>query len=335
VSVRKVLDAAQTAAAMCGAPKYSARGRQNPGARLGAALGALALRGKDKLTLRFSEKVSALGGWIEQLIAESTGKDGKGILPVVGEPEGGPEVYREDRVFAFVTLGGDREESVAPHKAGAPLIRLTMNGVYELGAQFFIWEMATAIAAHVMGVHPFNQPNVDQAKAWARELLEQYSRSGSLPREEACEPDASELSRFLEQAEENGYVATQAYVTPCKQMDSALRRLGRAVSEACGLPATVGYGPRFLHSTGQLHKGDSGRGLFVQLISRDVQDLPIPDAPGSDSSSITFGAPKLAQAMGDRKVLSAEGRKVLTFRPGPEPEAELTSLAAALTASSS
>lgn len=289
---------------------------QNSGLRLGAALGTLANVGRDKLTLFVSPGLANLGDWIEQLVAESTGKNGKGIVPVVGEPAAAPSFYDKDRVFVYVQLAGDESFTHAMSTlaiAGHPTITLHLSDRYDLGGHFFLWEMATAIAGHILGIHPFDQPNVESAKVQARKMVQAYQESGELPEDQALAPDAAALRTFLTDTQPGDYVSIQAYIPPTPEMDRALEALRLAIRTRTKCATTVGYGPRFLHSTGQLHKGDRGNGLFIQFVSEATQDVPIPDVAGQAGSSMTFGVLKLAQALGDAAALRAENRRLIRF----------------------
>ncbi len=302
--------------------------KEAPSVLLGGILGEMAARGRDKLTFIFSGRLIPLGGWIEQLLAESTGKEGKGILPVVGEPCKTPEFYGTDRVFCSIRLEGDAEGEVhlrALAASGSPVVDLTISDVYDLGAHFFFWEIATAAAGWRLKINPFDQPNVEASKVLARKMIEKYLKEQSLPedaplldtdgfsvygRVAPCDPEGV-LWTFLSQAVAPSYVAFMAYMMPSPWFDDAVRRLREAVLERFSVATTFGYGPRFLHSTGQLHKGDAGHGLFVQFIADDVTDAPIPDEIGDARSSLTFGLLKKAQALGDFQALAEQGRKVI------------------------
>lgn len=301
----------------------------NPGLGLGAALGALAETGKDKLTLVISPALAGLGDWIEQLIAESTGKEGKGILPVVDEPLGPPEVYGADRVFVDLRLEGDDsglQELGALKRAGHPVIRLRLRDAYDLGAQFYLWEFATAVACAVLGVNPFDQPDVEAAKARASEAVERYRSSRSLPEDPPNGGAPETLAELLDGALPGGYIVLQAFVAPTQETDGELAALRACLRDRLRLATTVGYGPRFLHSTGQLHKGGPDKGLFVQFTSDSVQDLPIPDVPGATSASLSFGVLKAAQALGDRQALRERGRRVIHIHLGQDVPGGLQSL---------
>ena len=288
----------------------------NPGARLGVILGELANVGRDKVTVVTSPAIQSFGDWVEQLIAESTGKEGKGILPVVGEPLGPPEVYNDDRLFIDLRLEGDeaREGQLAAlQDAGHPVVRLNLRDAYDLGGQFFLWEMAITVVGHRLGINPFDQPNVDAAKRLARQMVAEYMERGILPKGESAPVSAEVLREFLTQAQPGAYVAVQAYIQPTTDTDALLLAFRTRVRDRLRIATTVGYGPRFLHSTGQLHKGDGGRGLFIQLTADSCPDVPIPDEADSPDSSTTFGVLKSAQALGDAQALLSAGRRVIRF----------------------
>ncbi len=301
----------------------------NLGGKLGAILSELAKAGRDKATFFTSPKLANFGDWVEQLIAESTGKDGMGILPVVGEPAGSPAVYGHDRLFVHLRLEGDPTHDEALRRlaaAGHPLVTLHLRDRYDVGGQFFMWEMATAIAGSRMGIHPFNQPNVEAAKNLARQMVARYQGEGQLPAGESSSPSAETLSNFLAQARAGDYICLQAYLQPTAGTTEALQRLRSALRDRTGLATTLGYGPRFLHSTGQLHKGDAGNGLFIQLVSKGGPDAPVPDEAGQEGSSISFGVLKAAQALGDAQALRDAGRRIISF----EIEGEVTEAVRAL-----
>ncbi len=293
----------------------------NRASRLGVIMAELARAGRDKLTFVLPPALASFGDWVEQLIAESTGKEGEGILPVVGEPIGGPEVYGDDRLFVHLRLAGEGADTAAVRAlvaAGQPLVTLHLADLYDLGAQMFLWEMATAVAGHRLDIQPFDQPNVESAKVRATEMVRAYASEGALPDAPAAAPDRATLLDFLAQAEAGDYVALQAYVPPRPETDVLLARLRLAIRDRTRLATTVGYGPRFLHSTGQLHKGDAGNGLFVQFTSDAVVDLAIPDEAGADASAMPFGVLKNAQALGDYQALVDEERRVLRIHLGTD-----------------
>jgi glucose-6-phosphate isomerase len=305
-------------------------GGDRGGAFLGALLGELAKQGRDKLTFVFSPEIAAFGDWIEQLIAESTGKEGKGILPVVEEPLGPPEVYGNDRVFVSLRIGEDRtgEERLRTlATAGHPVVDLRMVDLYGLGVQCFFWEMATVVVGWQLAINPFDQPNVEAAKVLTRRMIAEYREKGAMPEETPVlnapgisvygdvtsgTPGAA-LAEFMGQTGPGAYAAIHAYLRPCPETGAALARLRLRLRDRFRIAVTVGYGPRFLHSTGQLHKGDAGRGLFIQMTADDSRDAPIPDELGHAASALSFSVLKAAQAVGDRQALLNAGRRVLRF----------------------
>jgi transaldolase/glucose-6-phosphate isomerase len=337
VDVSNLLDRAITMACNnngCNCPV----GGDNSGAWLGAIMGELALSGRDKLTLILSPGISHFGSWVEQLIAESTGKEGKGILPVDGEVLLTPDAYANDRLFVYLRLKGNGtyDEKVKDlEDAGHPVVQINLQDLYDLGGEFFRWEIATAIAGYRLGINPFDQPNVESAKVLARQIISTYQKEGKLPElvhafesegiavytDQKTSTLKEALWRFLSQAQtggQRGYVALQAYLKPSTKADEALRLLRTKIQTQMKMATTVGYGPRFLHSTGQLHKGDGGQGLFIQFTNDIPFDVPIPLTAGEKGSSITFGTLKLAQALGDREALLNAGRKVIRFHFGTD-----------------
>ena len=301
----------------------------NPGAWLGAVMATLTQAGRDKLTLIVSEPLASFGDWVEQLVAESTGKAAVGILPVVGEPLGSPEVYGEDRLFVHLRLADDDTHDAgvaALSAAGHPVIRIDLDDIYDLGPQFFLWEFATAIASARLGINPYDQPNVEAAKVLARQLVESYTEEGTLPESTPAPLTPAALEAFLVQAQPGDYIAIQAYVPTTPETDAALQALRTRLRERTRLATTVGYGPRYLHSTGQLHKGDAGNGLFIHFTADIQQDLPIPDAAGSEASALTFGVLQTAQAFGDRQALLDAGRRVIHFHLSADVVADIETL---------
>jgi transaldolase/glucose-6-phosphate isomerase len=320
VDLETLLNRALVMACNC-EPSNAGCGGDNAGVLLGATLGELANAGRSKLTLILSESVAHFGDWIEQLVAESTGKEGKGILPVIGEPLGAPEVYGTDRVFVSLRLNGDESDDVPLLKlqeAGHPVVRIRLRDRYDLGGQFFLWEMAAAVAGHVMQINPFNQPDVEASKRRAREMIDRYEKEGELPQGPRSPLSREELLSFLGQARPGDYVSLQVYVQPTPELDQALQVLRTRLRDRYKLATTIGYGPRFLHSTGQLHKGDAGNGLFIQLTDDATHDVSIPDQAGSASISISFGILEEAQALGDLQALHEAGRRVIRFYLGSD-----------------
>ena len=278
---------------------------ENPGAWLGAVIAVMATQGRDKLTLVTSPDLESFGLWAEQMLAESTGKGGKGIVPVRDEPPLPAGQYGSDRLFVFLQLSDDRDSSLhetmeAVEASGHPWVKLEVNDVHRVGAEFFRWQFATAVAGAMMGIHPFDQPNVQLAKDMTDAVLAEYLVSGSLP---AREPSAS-VEDLLAGAKPGNYVAVMAYARKTAGMDEALAVLRRRITERYGVPVTVGYGPRILHSTGQMHKGGPDEGLFIQITCDGGFDLEI---PGEEYS---FGTLLEAQALADFRALRAIDRRV-------------------------
>jgi glucose-6-phosphate isomerase len=346
LDLRTLLRRARQAAASAAAERSPLAG-DNVAARLGIVLGTAAAAGRDKLTLLCGDELLSFGDWVEQLIAESTGKEGRGIVPVVGEPPAGPREYGADRLFVWLRHGADQATADLAGRlraADQPLVTLQLDDRYELAAQFFVWEMATAVAGALLGINPFDQPNVEAAKVQARQMVAAYHAAGRLPAEEpALRADGLELygavsgstpaqvlAGFIDAAPAASYLTIQAYVPPTPETDAALQGLRRAVRARTRLATTSGYGPRFLHSTGQLHKGDAGRGRCLQIVTASVPDLPIPDRAGEPAAAISFDVLKQAQALGDRQALVAGGRAVLTIRVSGDSAQALGKLAGGL-----
>ena len=299
---------------------------RNAGVSLGAALGELALAGRDKVTLVLGGPLAPLAAWIEQLLAESTGKDGRGLVPVAGEPLGPPEVYGDDRVFVAVSIGDGAalRELDALEQAGHPVIRWSRTRLEEMGGEFMRWEVATAAAGAVLGVDPFDEPNVAEAKESTRVTLERIVAGGRLTPEPAGGPE--DLASLLEQARPGDYVAILAYLERTPERDERLARLRLAVRDRTRLATTSGYGPRYLHSTGQLHKGGPNTGLFLHLTADEGEDVPIP------GERYGFAALRAAQAAGDLEVLRRRGRRVAHVHLGAAVEDGLDRLIGALAA---
>jgi transaldolase/glucose-6-phosphate isomerase len=290
-------------------------------ANLGAILGVLAQEKRDKITFLISTPIQSMGDWLEQLIAESTGKEGKGILPIVNEPLGKPENYGDDRLFINIKFKADTslEPGLEALKdAGHPVVEIAINDIYDLGGQFFLWEFATAIAGYFLKINPFDQPNVESAKILARKMVDTYKENGMLPEITATHIKPELLQEFLEQSKPGDYISLQAYIQPTKEAKSLLQELRFRLNSQYKLATTLGFGPRYLHSTGQLHKGDSGNGLFIQFTSDPELDLWIPDEAGKLKSSITFGTLKLAQALGDGEALMSRNRRFIRFHLGTD-----------------
>ncbi|MEN6621290.1 MAG: transaldolase, partial [Smithella sp.] len=295
---------------------------------LGASLGTLARMGRDKLTLIFPQSWMPFGDWVEQLIAESTGKEGKGILPVCEKELKHPEFYNNDRFFVIFHTEENVESKISEiHEAGHPVVAIKVDSKFHLGSRMFLWEMATAIAGHILGINPFDQPNVEASKILTRQMIELYRKKKEFPPEQAAmsteecdvyggistKSPAEALENFLAEAKSGNYVCLQVYLKSTPETDEALHKLSMEISNKYRLAVSSGYGPRYLHSTGQLHKGDSGKGLFIQFTSDDPRDIEIPDNPGVSGSTLTFGICKSAQALGDRQALIRLGRKIIRF----------------------
>ncbi len=310
LDVARLLERAQAMSLACGAGQPAER---NPGLRLGAALGALAAAKRDKVTFIVSDRIASFGYWVEQLIAESTGKEGRGILPVEGEALGKPRVYGQDRVFVHLRLGQDAAQAraaAALKKAGQPVIEIALADVYDLGGEFLRWEIATAVAGWALGINPFDQPDVQAAKDITKRLLAEFTQTGNLPDEaRALRLDEAKTTaavrKLLKTVKRGDYVAVTAYLARTPRREKLLRELQAALRDATGAATTVGYGPRFLHSTGQLHKGGANNGVFLQLVCDDPLDAPI------HGEAFTFSTLKNAQALGDFQALTARGRRAL------------------------
>lgn len=314
-------------AALCGAPVAgilaSARtmasrcrdlpARENPGVLLGCALAALARRRRDKVTIVASPGIGALGAWIEQLVAESTGKRGMGLVPVDGETLGPPEAYGSDRVFVAMILASDadvardrRLEALAT--AGHPVLRIDVREATDLGGLAYQWEIATAVAGAILGLHPFDQPDVEAAKIASRALMEEWERSGRLPEDPAASgqsPLSDRLRAHLGRIVPDDYLAVLAFTPETERIVAALQLLRHAVRDARRVATCLGFGPRFLHSTGQLHKGGPATGVFLQITCDDAEPCSVPGRPYG------FSIVKAAQAAGDRQVLEERGRRIL------------------------
>ena len=293
--------------------------------RLGVAMGELANAGRDKLTFVIDPRLATLGLWIEQLIAESTGKQGKGIVPVVGEPLTDPSVYGDDRVFVSVSLKGVTNDINAKldelAEAGHPVIRRELSDLYELGAEFFVWEFATACAGWRLGINPFDQPNVQEAKDATKELLGEFTKNGRLP-DSASEQSSTDAVRSqLARIKPGDYIAFLNYIEETPEIDRRLQQIRIHLRDTTHCATTVGYGPRFLHSTGQLHKGGPDSGVFFQIGAKDHTDFPVP------GEAYTFSVLKEAQALGDFRALKARDRRVVRIDLGDDALSGLERLA--------
>ena len=327
---------------------------ENPGAALGIILGAAATSGRDKVTIIASPGISDLGAWLEQLLAESTGKIGKGIIPVDREHLTAPDVYGDDRLFVYVRLdnGADADQDFkvdAIEKAGHPVVRIAMANTYELGAEFFRWEIATAVAGSIIGINAFNQPDVEASKIVTKSLTSEYEKNGSLPAEKPVVEDngiklftdainATELAKaaagdnslagylkaHLARIKAGDYFAVLGYIQMNAEHEQSLQAMRHAVRDRKGVATCLGFGPRFLHSTGQAYKGGPNSGVFLQITCDDSVELPVP------GQKYTFGIVKAAQARGDFQVLADRGRRALRVHLGSNLKAGLAALLTAV-----
>jgi len=340
LDVQRFLETADAMARECSAASPL---ETNPGVTLGALLGTLALQGRDKVTIIASPGIHDLGAWLEQLIAESTGKIGKGLIPVDGEAPGPPAVYGTDRVFVYVRLetGPDPAQDSAVDAlaaAGEPVVRISLPGPYHLGAEFFRWEIATAVAGSIIGIDPFDQPDVEASKTETRKLTTQYEQTGSLPAETPAIEDRGIkvfgaahgltlvecLRAHLGSLRAGDYFGLLAYIEMNPEHERELQAMRLRVRDSKRVATCLGFGPRFLHSTGQAYKGGPNSGVFLQITADDAQDLKVPD------QKYTFGVVKAAQARGDLAVLLERGRRALRVHLGADIRAGLATLASAI-----
>jgi len=300
---------------------------------IGIILGAMAAAHINKLTMILSPQIISLGAWIEQLIAESTGKESKGILPVDQEELTEPSYYDPDRLFVYIKLNKDDSHDAQVDRliaANFPVLVIELDDIYEIGAEFFRWEVATALAGYFLKINPYDQPDVESAKKLARAKVADFKKTGKLP--QLSNPNVMGklvvysdyesksltefISKFLNKRQNGSYISVQAYLNASSDVQPELKKLQSKIHQKYKLATTVGIGPRFLHSTGQLHKGDNGLGLFIQIIGRFEQDCQIPDTATSQASSISFGILRNAQSLGDREALLHVGRNVLRLEIG-------------------
>jgi len=307
---------------------------ENPGVQLGLAMGLAGLEGRDKVTIFSSEKIADFGAWAEQLIAESTGKEGKGLIPIDGESLGKAAIYGNDRFFIDLRAEGEDdaahdEKLAALEKAGHPVVRIVMKSIDNLGQEFFRFEMATAVAGAILGINPFNQPDVESAKIKTKQLTGAFEKTGALPAEKPVastaevdfytdEQNAAELRKagadgtlgswikaHLSRTGSGDYVALLAYIERDGDHIDALQRMRLAVRDQKHVATCAEFGPRFLHSTGQAYKGGPDNGVFLQITADEKKDLKVPGQKAS------FGVIKAAQARGDFDVLTERGRRAL------------------------
>jgi len=330
LNISRLLDRAAGMAERC---RLQQDPQTNPGAYLGAAMGSFAKAGRDKVTVIASPSLSTFGLWVEQLLAESTGKKGTGLIPIAQEPVLKPGVYGSDRFFVFLKLKEEKHIALdravqALLKAGHPVLQFDLRDRYDLGAEFFRWEFATAVAGHVLGIHPFDQPNVQESKDNTSRVLDAFQSTGRLPAQPNHQP--KDVTRTLSGLLQPGtYLSVLGYTTPSRPLEAAVGRLRRALMSRYRVATTFGYGPRYLHSTGQLHKGGPNTGVFLELVDRMAPDLPIPGRPFS------FGTLANAQASGDLESLRTHHRQAIRVQLGRNPAAVVNAIAAAVTGTAS
>jgi hypothetical protein len=336
----------------------SAAAENNPGVQLGAILGAAGKRGIDKVTIIASPAIFDLGAWLEQLLAESTGKQGKGLIPVDREKLGPPAEYGKDRLFAYMRFSpapdaAQEAAAAALESAGNPVVRIEVSDIYNLGQEFFRWEIATAVAGSILGINSFNQPDVEASKIETKKLTSEYEKTGTLPAEKsfyeggaaeagiqlfADQRNAGELARaisgtaslagylraHLSRVNAGDYFALLGYLQMNAEHEAQMQEIREAVHAAKRVATCLGFGPRFLHSTGQAYKGGPNSGVFLQITCRDAADVAIPD------QKFTFGIVKAAQARGDFAVLAERGRRALRVHLGADVAAGLAALLSAV-----
>ena len=321
VDLPKLRTYALAGAAACAADLTT----NNAGVWLGAVLGTLAKAGRDKVTFVLPDALAGLGAWLERLLAEATGKAGVGLVPVLGEPLGTPELYGGDRVFVHLQLGDDTsfEPPLAVlEAAGQPVMHVALPDGYSVAEQLFVWQFGAAVAAYHLGVNPFVQPDVATANARTRELMAHYDAVHSLP-DGASAVSAEALLGFLAKAKPGDYIALQAYLPPSVEVSAELGRLRAALRERFGCAVTCAFGPNYLHSTGQLQKGGKRNGHIVQLVSEPLRNALI---PGGAGAPVSFYVLKKAQALGDKRALEAAGQRVIQFNLGQRVVAGLEAL---------
>ena len=351
LDVDKFLDRTAKMGEACG-PSVAVR--ENPGVLLGILLGTAATQGRDKVTIITSPGISDLGAWLEQLLAESTGKQGHGIVPVDRENLGTPDLYGDDRIFTYVRLesGADTQQDAAVaalERAGYPVVRISMADVYDLGQEFFRWEIATAVAGSIIGINAFNQPDVEASKVATRSLTSEYEKTGSLPAETPILEEGAirlftdsknadvlakttgsnrslkeYLRAHLDRLRAGDYFALLGYLEMSVEHEAWLQQMRHAVRDKKRVATCLGFGPRFLHSTGQAYKGGPNSGVFLQVTCDDAADLPVP------GQKYTFGVVKAAQARGDFQVLAERGRRALRVHLGSDLNLGLSELQRAL-----
>ncbi len=315
---------------------------ENPGIRLGAILGELGMEGRDKVTIICSSNIGNFGYWLEQLIAESTGKEGKGLVPVEGEKIGEPWVYGDDRLFIYLKADSSPDKALDRkvmelQTAGHPVVTIRLRDTFDLAKEFFRWEIATSVAGAILGINPFDEPNVSESKENTRKILEKFQATGQMTlQREILEEEGIRLygdakaaldgsikktfDAFLIQTRPGDYLSLMAYLEPSPAHEALLQKMRHWIRDRYSIATTLGYGPRFLHSTGQLHKGGAGNGLFLQITADDKEDIQIP------GETYTFGILKSAQALGDFYSLTSRGLRVIQIRLGRHIEQDLKDL---------
>jgi len=349
LDLQRLIASAQTMAAAC---KPGPAATDNPGLKLGAILAAALADGRDKLTIYSGPGLDAFGGWAEQLIAESTGKNGHGIVPIDAKQVSDPGVYAADRLFVHLELKGRPDPRNAAIQAlaaaGHPVVRIEVADSYAVAQEFFRWEIATAVVGAIMGIHPFDQPDVESAKIATRKLTDEYEQSGTMPDETPILEDggiklyadaanASQLAALagaktldaylkahLDRLGPSDYAALLAFLPMNQRTQTILERVRLIVRDAKHAAVCLGFGPRFLHSTGQVYKGGPNTGVFLQVTCDDAVELPVP------AKRYGFGVIKAAQARGDFAVLAERGRRALRVHLGPDPVAGLEQLASSI-----
>ena len=344
--VKALLDSARQAAHACA---DSVPATENPGARLGAILGALAAAGRNKLTLITPPPLAALGLWIEHLIAESTGKEGKGLVPIVGEPLGAPDVYGDDRIFVYIHVASsnnaDTESKLAALEAAEhPILRHSLRNPLDLGEEFFLWEVATSVAGSLLGIDPFDQPDVQESKDYIVRVLAEYAQNDALPQQKLVVAETSlrvfgdaencevlrrggsslqaMLTTHLARLGAGDYLAITQFIEELNNYESLLQEIRVAVRDHKKVATATGYSPRFSHSTGQLHKGGPDSCVFLQLTSEDINDIEVP------GEKFSFSILKQAQALGDFESLTKHHRRAIRIDLGRDIEKGLRRLLA-------
>ena len=319
LDLNSLLDRAHRMRNGCSSPAFAG---DNAGALMGALIGVFAHHGRDKLTCVTSPSIRSFGLWAEQLVAESLGKEGRGIVPVVDEPLESPDSYRDDRVFVYLRLDGDDNSEVdeAVRRIGAsgqPVVRFDLRDRYDIGAEFYRWEFAVAVIGAIWTINPFDQPDVQSAKDMTDRVLREFRRSGRPP----CVEAVGSIKNLVAGPSPRSYLAINAYLSQTPAIDRAVSFLRREIARRYRIATTFGYGPRYLHSTGQLHKGGPSTGLFLQLCSDRNEDLPIPGYP------FTFGTLADSQALGDLQALRQSGKPTASVCLGRDEEAGILRLA--------